>query len=92
MAAAQKGARVPGRSEVAQRVWQAIEATDESVAGLPVKVADAVLVALGSSAAEHEQLMHDLTRQFRSHLIYAVEAIVHRVLIHLGKPGQPGNG
>jgi hypothetical protein len=82
---------VPGRSEIAQRVWQAIEAADESVAGLPARVADAVLVALGSSAAEHEELTRDLTRQFRSHMIYAVEATVHRVLIHLGIPGQPGS-
>jgi hypothetical protein len=83
---------VPGRSEIAQRVWQVIETTDESVAGLPARVADAVLAALGSSAAEHEELMPDLTRQFRSHMIYAVEATVHRVLLHLGKPGGPGNG
>jgi hypothetical protein len=72
MAAAQKGATVPGRSDIAQRVWQALEAAHESVAGLPVRVADAVLVALGSSAAEHEELVRDLTRQFRSHMIYAV--------------------
>jgi len=47
---------VPGRGEIAQRVWQAIEATDESVAGLSLRVADAVLAVLGSSAAEHEAL------------------------------------
>ena len=79
---------MPGRGEIAQRVWQAIETTDESVAGLPVRVADAVLAALGSSAAEHEDLTRELTRQFRSHMVYAVKATVHRALLSLG--GRPG--
>ena len=79
---------MPGRGEIAQRVWQAIEATDESVAGLSLRVADAVPAALGSSAAEHEALTHELTGQFRSHMIYGVEATVHLALLHLGsKPG-----
>jgi hypothetical protein len=79
---------VPGRGEIAQRVWQAIETTDESVAGLPARVADAVLVALGSSAAEHEGLARELAQHFRSHMVYGVEATVHRALLGLGK--RPG--
>jgi hypothetical protein len=80
---------VPGRGEIAQRVWQAIETTHESVAGLPALVADAVLAALGSSAAEHEELTRELVRQFRSHMVFAVEATVHRALLGLG--GRPGD-
>jgi hypothetical protein len=78
---------VPGRGEVAQRAWQALEAADESVAGLPARVADSVLVALGSGAAEHEVLAAELAREFRRHLVFAVEAAVHRALLGLG--GSP---
>jgi len=52
----------PGPSQVAERVVEALEATDASVAGLPGRMAAAVLVALGSSAAEHEQLARDIAR------------------------------
>jgi hypothetical protein len=79
---------VPGRSEISQRVWQALVAADEGVAGLPLRVADAVLVALGSSAAEHEELTRELTRNFQAHMVFGVEATVHRALISLG--GKPG--
>jgi hypothetical protein len=79
-----KGVGVPGRTEIAERVWQALEAADEAAAGLPARVAGAVLVALGSGAAEHEELAGELARQFRSHMVYAVEATVHRALLSLG--------
>jgi hypothetical protein len=75
---------VPGRGEVAQRVWQALEASDESLAGLPARVADSVLVALGSGAAEHEVLAAGLAREFRSHMVFAVEAAVHRAMLGIG--------
>jgi hypothetical protein len=89
MGSGRKGVSVPGRGEIAQRVWQAIEAGDEAVAGLPVRVADAVLVALGSSAAEQEELTRELARQFRSHMVFAVEATAHRALLSLrGRPGD----
>lgn len=76
---------MPGRGEIAQRVWQALEASDESVASLPARVADSVLVALGSGAAEHEELAAGLAREFRGHLVFAVEAAVHRALLGLGR-------
>jgi hypothetical protein len=82
-AAGRKGFSVPGRGEIAQRVWQSLEAADESVAGLPARVADSVLVALGPGAAGHEELAEELARQFRSHLVFAVEATVHRALLSL---------
>jgi hypothetical protein len=81
---------VRGRGEIAQRVWQALEAADVSVAGLPGRVADSVLVALGSGAAEHGELAAELAGEFRSHLVFAVEATVHRALLGLG--GGPGGG
>jgi hypothetical protein len=76
---------VPGRGEVAARVWEALEASDESVAGLPDRVADSVLVALGSAAAENEMLAAGLAREFRRHMVFAVEAAVHRALLGLGQ-------
>jgi hypothetical protein len=79
---------VRGRGEIAQRVWQSLEATDASVAGLPPRIADSVLVALGSGASEHEDLARELAREFRAHLVFAVEATVHRALLGLG--GMPG--
>jgi hypothetical protein len=78
-----------GASQIAERIVQALEAADESLAGLPAKVADRVLIALGSSAAEHEGLARSLAQLFRSDLLTAVEATVHRALLQIGKrPGQ----
>ena len=74
-----------GPSQIAERVLQALEAADASVAGLPAKVAGAVLVALGSSAAEQEELARQIARLFRNDMLGAVEATVHRVLVRLGK-------
>jgi hypothetical protein len=63
----------------------ALEAADASVAGLPARVADAVLVALGSSAAEHDDLARMLAGHFRLDLTGAVESTVHRALLRLGR-------
>jgi hypothetical protein len=73
-----------GPSQIAERVLQALEAADASVAGLPGRVAGAVLVALGSSAAEHEELARQIARLFRDDMLNAVEATVHRALLRLG--------
>lgn len=48
-------------------------------------------MALGSSAAEREQLTLERARDFRSHMVYAVEATVHRALLSLGIRAN-GNG
>ena len=74
-----------GPSQIAERIMQALEATDASVAGLPGKVAGVVLVALGSSAAEQEELARQIARLFRDDMLSAVEATVHRALFRLGK-------
>jgi len=74
-----------GPSQIAERVVQAMEAADKSMAGLPAKVAADVLIALGSSAAEHEDVASLLARLFRSDLVTAVEATVHRALLQLGR-------
>ena len=74
-----------GPSEISERVLQALEAADASVAGLPGKVAGVVLVALGSSAAEQEELAREIARLFRDDMLSAVEAMVHRALLSLGK-------
>ena len=54
-----------GPSQIAERVLQALEAADASVAWLPGKVAGVVLVALGSSAAEQEELALQIARLCR---------------------------
>jgi len=74
-----------GPSQIAERVLQALEAADAPVAALPGRVAGAVLVALGSSAAEHEELARQIARLFRDDMLGAVEATVHRALLRLGK-------
>lgn len=74
-----------GPAEVAERVVRRLEAAHGPVAALPARVADAVLVALGSSAAEHEDLAPMLAQQFRSDLTGAVESTVHRALLNLGR-------
>ncbi len=74
-----------GPSQIAERVLQALEAADASVAGLPGRVAGAVLVAMGSSAAEQEDLARQIARLFRDDVLSAVEATVHRALLRLGK-------
>jgi hypothetical protein len=74
-----------GPGEIAERVVQALEAADESVAGLPARVADKVLVVLGSSAAEHEGLARMLARWFRLDMTGAVESTVQRALLSLGR-------
>ncbi len=74
-----------GPGEIAERVMQALEAADVSVAGLPGKVAGVVLMALGSSAAEHEELARQIARLFRDEMLSAVEATVHRALLRLGQ-------
>ena len=79
-----------GPSQIAERVLQALEAADASVAGLPGKVAGVVLVALGSSAAEQQELAHQIARLFRDDMLSAVEATVHRALVRLGASPQQG--
>ena len=74
-----------GPSQIAERVLQALEAADASVAGLPGRVAGAVLVAMGSSAAEQEDLARQIARLFRDDVLSAVEATAHRALLRLGK-------
>ena len=74
-----------GPSQIAERVLEALEAADASVAGLPGKVAGVVLVALGSSAVEHEELARQIARLFRDDLLCAVEATVHRALLRFAK-------
>jgi hypothetical protein len=74
-----------GPSQIAERVLQALEAADASVAELPGRVAGAVLVALGSSAPEQEDLARQIARPFRDDVLSAVEATVHRALLRLGK-------
>jgi len=64
---------------------QALEAADAPVASLPQRVASGVLVALGSSAAEHEDLARTLAGLFRSDVVSAVEATVTRALLSLGR-------
>jgi sirohydrochlorin ferrochelatase len=76
---------VPRRAEVAERVVQALEAADAAVASLPQRVAGAVLVALGSSPAENEDLARTLAGLFRSGVVSAVEATVTRALLSLGR-------
>jgi hypothetical protein len=71
--------------QIAERIVQALEAADESLAGLPAKVAGCVLIALGSSAAEHEDLARSLAQLFRSDLLTAVESTVHRTILQIGK-------
>jgi hypothetical protein len=44
-----------------------------------------VLVALGSSAAEHEQAARQIARLFRDDMLSAVEATVQRALLCLGR-------
>jgi len=78
-----------GPGEIAERVVRRLESADAPVAALPERVADAVLVALGSSAVEHEDLARMLAAEFRSDLMRAVESTVHRALLRLGRqPGQ----
>jgi hypothetical protein len=74
-----------GPSQIAERVLQALEAADASVAGLPGRVAGVVLVALGSSAAEEQELARQIARLFHDDMLSAVEATVHRVLVRIGK-------
>ena len=74
-----------GPSQIAERVMQALEAADASVAGLPGRVAGVVLVALGSSAAEQEELARQIARLFRDDMLSAVEATVHQALLRLGQ-------
>ncbi len=72
-----------GPSQIAERVLQALEAADASVAGMPGRVAGAVLVALGSSAAEQEELARQIARLFRDDMLSAVEATVNQALLRL---------
>ena len=76
---------MPGSAEVAERVVQALEAANPTVAGLPLRVAGSVLMALGSSTAENEDLARALAGLFRSHMVTAVEATVTRALLSLGR-------
>lgn len=76
---------MPRRAEVAERVVQALEAADATVATLPRRVAEAVLTALGSSAAEDEDLALTLAGLYRSGMLSAVEATVTRALLSLGR-------
>jgi hypothetical protein len=82
-----------GPSQIAERVMQALEAADASVAGLPGRVAGVVLVALGSSAAEQQELARQITRLFRDDMLSAIEATVHLAVLRLGaSPNQGING
>jgi hypothetical protein len=54
------------------------------MASLPAKVAGLVLIALGSSPGEREELARSLARLFRSDLVAAVESAVERALLGLG--------
>lgn len=76
---------MPRRAEIAERVVQALEAADATVANLPLRVAGSVLIALGSSSAEHEDLARTLAGLYRSSMLSAVEATVTRALLSLGR-------
>jgi hypothetical protein len=73
-----------GPRQIAERVLQALEAADPTVAGLPGMVAGVVLVALGSSATEQEELARQIARLFRDDMLVALEATVNRALLRLG--------
>jgi hypothetical protein len=73
-----------GPSQIAERVLQALEAANASVAGLPGMVANLVLVALGSSAAEQEELAPQMARLLRDDTLAAIEATVHQAVLRLG--------
>jgi hypothetical protein len=75
-----------GARRIAERVVGGLEAADPAIAALPSQVADTVLVALGSSTAEREDLARTLARQFRMDVTTAVESSVHRALQGLGHP------
>ena len=77
-----------GAGEIDERVVQALEVADNSMAGLPGKVAGLVLIALGSSAGECEDLARSLAGLFRQDLVAAVESTVNRALLQIGhRPG-----
>jgi hypothetical protein len=78
-----------GPGEIAGRVVQALEAFDASVAALPWRVADSVLVALGSSAGEHPDLARTIAAGFRADVTRAVESSVRRALLGIGRSGGP---
>lgn len=75
-----------GPGEIAERIVQALEVADDSMAGLPAKVAGLVLIALGSSPGEREDLASSLARLFHSDLIAAVESSVDMALSHMDTP------
>ncbi len=78
-----------GPRQIAERVMQALEAAEVPLPDLPATVAGSVLIALGSSAAEYEELAHGLAGLFRSDLVAAVESAVQRALLHIGhRPGD----
>jgi hypothetical protein len=74
----------PGPGQVAEKVVRSLDAPGLPVASVPARVADAVLVALGSSAAEHPDLAGMLAAEFRADVTRAVEASVHRALLGIG--------
>ena len=71
--------------QIAERIVQGVEAADGSLSTLPGQIAARVLMALGSSAEEHEALARQLAELFHSGLLNAVEATVRLAFKHLGE-------
>ena len=74
-----------GPSQIAARVVHALEAGDDSLARLPTTVARHVMIALGLSAAERQDLAQSLAVRFRSDLVAAAETAVHMALVESGR-------
>ncbi len=78
-----------GPGEIAERVMQALEAADDSVAGLPARVAGCVLIALGSSPGERVDVARQLAGEFRLALVAAVKSTVQKAFLEISKPQLP---
>ena len=78
-----------GPGEIAERVIQALEAADDSVAGLPARVAGCVLIALGSSPDERADVARQLAGEFRSELVAAVKSTVQKAFLEISKRQWP---
>jgi hypothetical protein len=63
---------------------QALEASEVCSEVYPAKAAGCVLIALGSSPGEDAALARQLAGLFRSDVVAALEATVHRALSQIG--------
>ena len=73
-----------GAREIAERCMQALEASEVCSGLYPAKAAGCVLIALGSSPGEEAVLARELVGLFRSDVVAALEATVHRALAQIG--------